>query len=170
MVKSGFSLAEALIVMLIISVLFSVGAKVMTKKPKPQKVTNPHGSFECYIDGATVKEANSREGVSFEPQDADGGVCRFSPPKGIAFFNINSYEYGFYNGTEPNMNQELEIMLQGDNFTIRSESGDKTFPDNAPDMNNDSAQRSAEAYFCSIHPNSNICNNRSYRQGVMISW
>ena len=49
--KKGFSLAEALVVMAVVSIFFAAVTKVITTRPKKPKQANLHGYYECYVDG-----------------------------------------------------------------------------------------------------------------------
>ena len=171
MVKKGFSLAEALIVMAVVSIFFSAAAKVITIKPKPQKITNPHGYFECYLDGGVHKQANAREEVVFEPVTT-GSSCTFEPPKGVAFFNMNTYGRAYYTSFEPNANKDITITIHnsGDDFIVL-QNGSDTYTIKADAGPNTDEQESTEVYFEGMHPTSQIYNGGSFgRNGIMLSW
>ena len=176
MVKKGFSLAEALVVMAIISIFFAAAGKIMTQKPKPIKQQNPHGYFECYLDGGTLKQSSAIEEAATDPVVAEGGACKFEPPKGVAFFNVNTYGRAFYSDFEPNVNNTINIKINtasttDDFITIYKDS--KTFVIKAADAlstNFSNEQESAEVYFEAIHPKSQIYNNGNVRTGIMFSW
>ena len=177
MVKKGFSLAEALVVMAIISIFFAAAGKIMTQRPKPQKIEYPHGYFECYLDGATLKQAAANEEVEKENIVASGGVCKFEPPKGVAFFNLNTYGQAFYSQYEPNVNKVINIRINNTpgaaNFITFSNGQDQF--DIPAEKDQSSSQfrnerEAAQGYFMGIHPKSKICNNGNYRTGVMVSW
>ena len=84
--KCGFSLAEALISMLILSLFFIATSKIMTTKPKAEISENKHGYFECYHDGTNLKQKRSDGSYAGAPINVS--ECSFIPPKGIAFANI----------------------------------------------------------------------------------
>lgn len=176
MVKKGFSLAEALVVMAIISIFFAAAGKIMTQKPKPIKQQNPHGYFECYLDGGTLKQSSAIEEAATDPVVAEGGACKFEPPKGVAFFNVNTYGRAFYSDFEPNVNNTINIKINtasttNDFITIYKDS--KIFVIEAADplsTNFRNEQESAEVYFEAIHPKSQIYNNGNVRTGIMFSW
>lgn len=157
MVKKGFSLAEALVVMAIISILFSVAAKVITTRPKPPKQTTAHGYFECYLNGG-LWQRTVIDGVATEPKSM-GSQCQFKPQTGVAFYNINSHNPDITR-FEPNINNTLNISISGGSFifngsTLTSDGG--TYSDNT-------------LFFQTMYPNSEIYNGGNMRQGVMISW
>ena len=65
MVKKGFSLAEALVVMAIISIFFAAASKIITTRPKPPKQVNQHGYYECYLNVyQTINAAGQQVTVS----------------------------------------------------------------------------------------------------------
>ena len=109
--KFGFSLAETLISMLVLSMFFIATSKMITTKPKTEVSENKHGYFECYMDGGTLMQKRSDEGSQGDPVPAPNGVCSFEPPSGIAFANIyvlnsTSGEPRFYIGVEPQFNSQ----------------------------------------------------------------
>ncbi len=162
MVKKGFSLAEALVVMAIIAILFSCASKVITTKPQPKRQLTSHGYFECYLDGATLMQRYVRENVESSLSSA-GGSCRFEPPSGVAFFNINTYGTVLYSDFQPNINNDLSIIIDGSNIRIESTTGSLTLSSNedAENMRN---------YFKLTYPDSKIYNSGAMRTGLMISW
>ena len=176
MVKKGFSLAEALVVMAIISIFFAAAGKIMTQKPKPIKQQNPHGYFECYLDGATLKQSSAIEEAATDPVVAEGGACKFEPPKGVAFFNVNTYGRAFYSDFEPNVNNTINIKIN--NFAaeefVTIYNGHKTFTiepaANTNTIEFENQKESAKVYFEAIHPKSQIYNNGNVRTGIMFSW
>ena len=176
MVKKGFSLAEALVVMAIISIFFAAAGKIMTQKPKPIKQQNPHGYFECYLDGGTLKQSSAIEEAATDPIAAEGGACTFEPPKGVAFFNVNTYGRAFYSDFEPNVNNTINIKIHdaaGAKDFVTIYNGDKTFKIASADTLSTefkNQKESAEVYFGAIHPKSQIYNNGNVRTGIMFSW
>jgi len=153
--KKGFSLAEALIVMVIISVFFAVGAKVFTTRPKPKKQINSHGYYECYLNGG-LKQRYIREGV--ETPEKSVGTCTFEPPTGIAFFNINSYSPTTHSSFEPNINNILTISIGG-GISISGQG-----------LSSNAEQDEVRMFLQTMYPDSKLYNNGSIRQGIIISW
>ena len=86
--KRGFSLIEALVSMLILSVFFAATAKVWSKRQKPEKPKYPHGYFECYYDGSTLKQGIGREQQSSATENATGGKCVFDSQGGNLVYNV----------------------------------------------------------------------------------
>ena len=111
--KSGFSLAEALVSMLVVSVFFMAASKIITTKPKKELEQSKHGYFECYVEGGALKQKRSDGSFGATPATvATGQPCRFTPPGGVAFFVIyalNTKENvgrGFYVSQESQFNSE----------------------------------------------------------------
>lgn len=88
--KSGFSLFEVLLSMLILSLFFIASSKVITKKQEVEIQKNPHGYYECYISGGNLYENRANSGASGTPVKKD--VCVFFPPKGVNFMNVHYYD------------------------------------------------------------------------------
>ena len=59
--KKCFSIAEALVSMLIISIFFIATSKVMTKKQRPDISESPHGFYECYVVNGNLKQKYAYE-------------------------------------------------------------------------------------------------------------
>lgn len=108
--KFGFSLAEALVSMLVMSMFFIATSKIITTKPKKEVQANKHGYFECYYDGGVLKQKRSDGSYAGEATIASGNVCTFTPPKGIAFALIytlnNTNGRKFYHSQEPQFNSD----------------------------------------------------------------
>ena len=107
--KFGFSLAEALVSMLIMSMFFIATSKIITTKPKKEVQANRHGYFECYYDGGVLKQKRSDGSYAGEPINA-GNACTFTPPTGIAFvliYTLNDTNgRKFYHSQEPQFNSD----------------------------------------------------------------
>lgn len=159
MVKKGFSLAEALVVMAIISIFFAAASKIITTKPKVKKQINAHGYYECYYSDGH-KQKYVRDGVASPLQSVS--ECKFEPPAGIAFFNINSSN-PCYSSFQPNINNALTISLGGSGVVIRSDTETLELSDNT----NCSEIR---MFFSTLYPKSEIYNNGAILKGVFISW
>ena len=158
MVKKGFSLAEALVVMAIISIFFAAASKIITTKPKIKKQINAHGYYECYYSGGH-KQKYVRDGVASPLESVS--ECKFEPPAGIAFFDINSYN-PCYTSFQPNINNVLTISLIG-NITIQSETKITTLSSNTDCSD-------IQMFFSTLYPKSEIYNNGAILKGIFISW
>lgn len=161
MVKKGFSLAEALIVMTIIAVLFACASKIITTRPKPKRQITPHGYYECYLDGPQLKQRYVREKVETDPINVSS--CLFEPPKGVLFFNINAYGSVYYSDFQPNINNDLNISINGSGMIIRSQTDTLILESNVDALN-------VSSYLKVMYPESELYNNGSVRTGIIISW
>ena len=159
MVKKGFSLAEALVVMAIISIFFAAASKIITTKPKVKKQINAHGYYECYDSGGH-KQKYVRDGVASPLQSVS--VCKFEPPAGIAFFNVNSY-IPCYSSFQPNINNALTISLGGSGVVIRSDM-------ETLELSSNTKCSEIRMFFSTLYPKSEIYNNGAILKGVFISW
>ena len=170
MVKKGFSLAEALIVMAIVSILFAFGAKVITTKPKPIKASYPHGYFECYLDGGVMKQRYVRENIPDSDNPPVVDVCEFEPPFGAAYFNINAYGSAYYTSSEPNITNKLFINVGAESIQISSNGGLMTINSTDTGTGLENQKQSIKLFFEIMYPDSEMYNNGAMRSGIMISW
>lgn len=159
MVKKGFSLAEALIVMAIVSIFFAAASKIITTKPKIKKQTNAHGYYECYYSGG-YKQKYVRDGVATPLQSVT--ECKFEPPAGAAFFNINSFN-PCYSSFQPNINNALTISLEGSDVAIGSDM-------EALELSDNTNCSDIRMFFSTLYPKSEMYNNGAILKGVFISW
>lgn len=169
MVKRGFSLAEALVVMAIISIFFAAATKIITTRPKPKIQVNPHGYFECYKLGGTQYQRSVREQLEIENKAAS--PCTFIPPAGIAFFGLNTYGPGglYHSSFEPNINNALKITVGTNSITFQSDT--QSYVLNADDTaDNNDTEYNAKLFFEAIYSDSMIYNGGAYNEGIMISW
>lgn len=107
--KFGFSLAETLVSMLVLSIFFVVTSKIITVKPKAEIATNRHGYFECFVQNGALMQKRSDGTYNGEAVPA-GNACHFVPPSGIAnvvVYVLNDTEglgQRFYVSAEPQFN------------------------------------------------------------------
>lgn len=86
----GFSLAEALITLLVVCIITIASVPVITKKHRAQSSV-PHGSYACYWNGdALVAKYTENKQVKdgkivFDEEEGRYG-CEFEPPKGAKNF------------------------------------------------------------------------------------
>lgn len=173
MVKKGFSLAEALVVMAIISIFFAAASKIITTRPKPPKQVNQHGYYECYLNVyQTINAAGQQVTVSRPTQRyvrnnvataAEEVSCSFEPPNGIAFYNINSYGPVFHSSFEPNIKNTIQITFSCVELLSKF---------NAPvsDLSIIPVFVNVKMFLNTLYPDSHIYNNGNIRAGVIISW
>lgn len=83
-IYKGFSLAEALITLLIICVIAIASAPVITKKHRA-KLNLPHGVYACYWNGDnlvakySINDKESDGKVVYDSEEGRYG-CEFNPP------------------------------------------------------------------------------------------
>ena len=112
--KFGFSLAEALVSMLVLSMFFLATSKIITTRPKAEVITYKHGYFECYMQGGQLMQKLSEENANTSPKNA-GTACTYIPPKGISFLIIHAF-----NDHENNIRKfytSEEAFIDGDSIT-----------------------------------------------------
>ncbi len=89
--KTAYTLLEACIVMLIVSIFIAVSANVIPHKVKPKTQTEPHGRYECYYNGNTLTERYcANDDKCQPPTNAKNGRCIFTPPKYMRFLIFNA--------------------------------------------------------------------------------
>ena len=102
----GFSLFEAFVVMLIVSIFVALMANTVAHRPKAKIASEAHGRFECYYDSVTgeLTQEMFLEKSSTKPKpatkeitltDADGNttthkVCEFVPPSYAKYLIIDA--------------------------------------------------------------------------------
>ncbi len=99
--KYGFSLVEALVSMLIMSVFFLAATKIMTQKPPKEIERSPHGFFECYVIGSNIYTHSVRGDAEFAESRAPN--CNFQIPVGLHFINVHYMSSGRYFNTPETM-------------------------------------------------------------------
>lgn len=83
--KTGFTLIEAVVVMLVISIFLAASAKIMTQKRNKPIQINPHGVYECWYEKG--KKAYSRYIVSGVPTNTKED-CTFIPTLDPSFYHM----------------------------------------------------------------------------------
>ncbi len=94
MKKSGFSLAEALITLLIVCLITLASIPVITKKTRVKKDANAKGVYACYWNGDTLiskyiingQVVNGSDSIFDEQTQRHG--CIFNPPAGASNFVV----------------------------------------------------------------------------------
>ena len=88
--KSGFTLAEMMISMLVVSIFFAAFAQTLTyKKPKEVQIT-PHGFFECYYRGGQLYVHTYKDNLRGRDKEPNQSTnCNFEPPVGLTFINVH---------------------------------------------------------------------------------
>ena len=106
--KSGFSLFEALVSMLILSLFFIASSRVITQKHETEIQQNPRGYYECYIINGQQWQHRSNGKNSTAPVQTNN--CVFEPPAGVDFVNFHYFTGSqYYNGQQIIMNEILNL-------------------------------------------------------------
>lgn len=85
--KAGFSLFEACVVMLVVSIFLAVSATVIPKRNKPKAEAEGHGRFECYYRGNQLYQQMFQGTSSLGLQAVS--ECRFNPPIYAKYIVVN---------------------------------------------------------------------------------
>ena len=85
--KLAFSLFETIVVMGIVAIFVTVCANVFTKKRNRIVEKFPHGRFECYYSGGTLKQQYFIENMPKAIETVS--VCKFKPIKNAAYYIVN---------------------------------------------------------------------------------
>ena len=75
--KKGFSLFEAFVVMLIVSIFVALMANTVAHRPKAKVASEAHGRFECYYDGEKLYQQLFTEGSSTGRELAKGTITLY---------------------------------------------------------------------------------------------
>ena len=120
--KFGFTLAEVLISMLIMSVFFVAFSKVITQKQPTEFQKSPHGYYECYLisSGGAVKQHGSD---SLGKNYTSIGKCVFDPPQNVRIYNIHYVSYNSYYHFSQSMFNEPLNMSSPDEFITMFDPG-----------------------------------------------
>ena len=95
----AFSMAEMLVVMLVLAIVIISMTPLAVKRIKKEAVNPDHGSFECYYDkhpvtgdDVIVQRTRNADGEQVGgPQYLPvGSSCLFTPRRGAMFFTINA--------------------------------------------------------------------------------
>ncbi len=171
-IKKGFSLAEALVVMAVVAILFACATKVISTKPKQQISTTSHGYYECYLDGSTHRQHYVKDGVESGVQS---GSCVFEPPAAATVFNITGYVNGYYSYMQPVINQDLTITLAEETCysdTVCTTKNVVNFKSSTgtASLTANSSYNEVRYFLRAMYPDSIIYNNGSLQKGILISW
>ena len=180
-VRSGFSLAEILVAMLVMSIFFMATTKVITIKQKPALEESPHGYYEC-TDSPGSTDMNfhehrvdsSRETIPANSSDVD--FCTFVPPKNIPLFNVYVYSStkGFLSTSEAQISED-SADFRGANVLLDyylSDDPSLAQTINGADLNNRIAQ--FKLFLRTSYPQSMLSKSwtgtRPPRNTVFITW
>lgn len=175
-INSGFTLAEVMVSMLLMSMFFLATTKVMTHKPKPELQESPHGFFECYYDkDGVLMQHKSNSNLETEPEKAKKDGCHFKPASGTVFTNVY-YIYLAQEGSEPKYDKFRYLNTNEVQFNMERVIRPETF---LSETNVEPVILEGESflsYLRSIHTNSIIYKNWEegkkpmYPGVVFIAW
>ena len=173
--KSGFSLFEALVSMLILSLFFLAASKAITQKQPVEIQRNPHGIFECYKVQGQLWQHRVVGPVSTPAKRV--GTCIFNPPNGVNFINIH-----YFDGTRYFNGQQL-IMNDSDSIPSMTDPGvlfqNRKYAFNDPDREfnpeeDDQDVNNFKTYLKLAHPNSSIykswAQNNPPQSALILAW
>ena len=86
----GFSIAEMLVVMLIMSFIVIGVPAIHFKKNEVKTKRSLHGRFECYYNGNTLMSYYVNEEGASETPAVGGAGCTFTPPKNAVYLLIHA--------------------------------------------------------------------------------
>ncbi len=84
--KSGFTIAEALISMLILSVFIGLSMKIFTKKHTKPVYNASHGTYVCYRDA----DGNLHSKFGAQENSVSGDHCVFRPAKTATYYVLSA--------------------------------------------------------------------------------
>lgn len=87
--KSGFTIAEALISMLILSVFIGLSMKIFTKKHTKPVYNASHGTYVCYRDQNDGK-VYSKFGAAAPVEQVNDDHCTFHPAKTATYYVLSA--------------------------------------------------------------------------------
>ena len=122
--KSGFSFAEALISMLVISVFFLATSKVMTQRQPDDVIWHSHGFCACYYSGGLKLECSLNDSKPKE-KTITTGACKINLPRNATMYNIALIRGGWVYENEEFINEDVRftpggtIEIDGNDITQR---------------------------------------------------
>ena len=121
--KFAYTMLEACIVMLIVSIFIAVTANVIPRKMKPKTESEMHGRFECYYNGDKLEQKLTLMDKSTTTDVTENRYCEFTPPKYIKFLIINAV--GGASGPGGSVGQFLSTFYTSTNDTYIIKPGAK---------------------------------------------
>ncbi len=94
--RGAFSVAEMLVVMLVLSIVIISMTPVMVKRVKKEAANPDHGTFECFWDKENGKDVlierirNARGEIVSKKERTKDEYCSFTPKRGAMFFTVNA--------------------------------------------------------------------------------
>ena len=94
--RGAFSVAEMLVVMLVLSIVIISMTPVMVKRVKKEAANPDHGTFECFWDKKDGRDVlierirNARGEIVSTKERTNDEYCSFTPKRGAMFFTVNA--------------------------------------------------------------------------------
>lgn len=168
--KSGFSLVEALIVMLILSIFLAASSKVITQKKEEPPIVNQHGQFECWVDSSNKHSSKyTVEGVPYET--VKGNSCTFKPTINAAvyhFYVIYPSNHGYYMTTISNIASSIDINLTSNGVNLKNENNETLSYSYSTEKTGE--RSNIESYLKYVCKDSSLISNINSRSVVLIVW
>lgn len=170
MFKAGFSLAEALVVMLVLSVFLAASSKVITKKRPVELASYVHGQYECWNSGGTYYQQYVFEGTPSTEQKVSS--CKFIPRINASVYHIYMFfdKENYYQTEANNITKDITIKSLSAS-TIVLENSDGSVQEYTKDQEGVSVGEIKEALEF-LYPDSNILTETfgSNRPSILIAW
>ena len=179
--KSGFTLAEVLISLAILTIFFAASARIFTQRPKQIIAHNPHGFYECYYNNSSLYSYYEYGEFPQAPTPQTGDYCEFIPPTNAGFYNITliglvGSKLKIHHELINNINQPIKIKPSAQQFY--NEATNSYYAIN--NFDDETAYQTYMKYLRSSYPTSKIAlnaENNGYNEigtnndrAVFISW
>jgi prepilin-type N-terminal cleavage/methylation domain-containing protein len=183
--KKGFTVAEMLVCMLILSVLIALSVKVFTRHHQKQLYNPVHGYFLCYVDSETGKVM--QKNGSSDPVVMDSNYCSFRPVKSANYYVLYSIAGGGGGGTSKGGSQgeftsvfltsiadNLSIYpgkggkenTDGEDTYITNPDGEKILTDAGGYAGKVNSISSANVESCEAYPLPNVLDLKKFKDGT----
>ena len=87
--KIGFSLLEAMVVMIIVAIFVAVIANSIPHKSKPKLSAEAHGGYECYWKGDKLYSRAIAIGTESSEKEETSDCCNFKPNQYVNYIVFN---------------------------------------------------------------------------------
>ena len=98
--KIGFSLLEAMVVMVIVAIFVAVIANSIPHKSKPKLAAETHGGYECYWKNNKLYSRAIAIGTEGSEKEESGECCNFKPNQYVNYIVFNAVGGGSRGGED----------------------------------------------------------------------
>ena len=98
--KTGFSLLEAMVVMVIVAIFVAVIANSIPHKSKPKLSAEIHGGYECYWKNNQLYSRSIAISTETAEKEESGNCCNFRPNQYVNFIVFNVVGGGSVGGSD----------------------------------------------------------------------